>query len=202
MSNCRIVLFDIGNVLFCDPWETLFLTPGRGLVDRLGWSRDDAIAVARDLWEKFSVDEYEEGQYWAEVEGSLGVSIPKNIVDELNNEILYKNPDADHLLDSAKKAGHLLGVASNNTSFWFQKQWDRIGLGGYIDTSLVFVSHQMGIQKSSPGRGLLEAAAETVPAHSAMLIDARRENIRRANEIGFMTSWYSMSDLTPPPSFN
>ncbi|MFE2973842.1 hypothetical protein [Streptomyces sp. NPDC059258] len=49
-----VVFFDIGGVLFCDPWETLLLTRGRGIADRLEVPRAVAKSAGAELWNGYA----------------------------------------------------------------------------------------------------------------------------------------------------
>ncbi|AZM53132.1 hypothetical protein DMA15_11450 [Streptomyces sp. WAC 01529] len=197
-----MVLFDIGNVLFCDPWETLLLTPGKGLADMRGWDRQFVSTAARRLWEKFSVAEYEEDEYWQDLGSVIGEKITRDQVEEAETRLLHRNPSADLMLKTAQDAENRIGIISNNTSFWFAKQWNWLGLGDYIDPDLVFVSHTLGVSKSTPGTGLFECAARVVRPRDSVVVEDRQENVRRAAEVGFRTYRYSLSEATPLPTFS
>jgi FMN phosphatase YigB (HAD superfamily) len=202
MTKPSAILFDIGNVLFCDPWETLLLTPEKGLADLWGLDRSRVEKVARELWVEFSVRESEEAQYWNEIGSRLGLEVSLSDIESFEKELLLPNPDAETILKTAQRSKRPLGIASNNTSFWFAKQWKALSLGRYIDPALVFVSHSLGVEKSIHGHGLLEYAAEHLSVNSSILVDDRRENLTRAKSLGFKTVWYSFADSSPIPSFS
>ncbi|GGU99079.1 HAD family hydrolase [Streptomyces spectabilis] len=193
-----VVLFDLGNVLFRDPWETLLLTEGEGLADRLGLDRDEVDTVGRRLWRRFSVVEAEEGEYWEELGRELGRKVPPSLVEELEDRLLVANPAAAELLAAASDAGaRPVGIASNNTSFWYAKQAERLSLHQWLDPRLVFLSHELGVTKGARGRGLLEAAAERVHPPSTLLIEDRAGNLRRARGLGFRTAAYAFEGAAP-----
>ncbi|MER5885325.1 hypothetical protein ABT160_15965 [Streptomyces sp. NPDC001941] len=191
MSAADVILFDLGGVLFCDPWETLLLTPGRGLADRLGVPRADAAAAGTLLWPEYSVTRRQEADYWAELSKELGTALPAPLVEEVERELLRPSPWAPRLLATAAATGAVLGIASNNTSFWYAKQFARLGLGEWIDPGLVFVSQDLGVGKGDPGRGLLEIAAEALTGRRTALVEDREPNLRRAASLGLAALPYA-----------
>ncbi|MFJ2259381.1 HAD family hydrolase [Streptomyces sp. NPDC087844] len=187
-----VILFDLGNVLCSDPWESLLLTPGTGLGDRLGLDRSAVLEAGRRCWRTFSVREAEEPEYWHELSRQLSCDIPAQLVKELEEELLVANPAAGALLAAASADGDRpVGIASNNTSFWYAKQAERLGLDRWIDPGLVFLSCGLGISKSTPGRGLLEIAAEHVRPSSTLFVEDREANLARARALRFRTVKYA-----------
>lgn len=188
------MLFDIGNVLFCDPWEALLLSEGGGLADLHGLDRKRVREVGEALWRRYSVHEMSEDEYWDDVNRALGLDLSPDDVTDLERRVLRPNPVAEQLLTAAAGSGRRLGVASNNTAFWFAKQWEVLGLARYVHPMFVFVSHQHGVEKNALGRGLLDIAAEHVDPSRALLVDDRHENLERAARIGFRTLRYAMDE--------
>ncbi|MET9559458.1 hypothetical protein [Streptomyces tauricus] len=187
-----VILFDLGNVLFSDPWETLLLTPGTGLGDRLGLDRSAVLESGRRCWRMFSVSEAEEADYWHELSRQLGCDIPPQLVKEVEEELLVANPAAGALLAAASADGaRPVGIASNNTSFWYAKQADQLDLDRWIDPGLVFLSCGLGVSKSTAGRGLLEIAAEHVAPSATLFVEDRAANLARARALSFRTIMYA-----------
>lgn len=189
-----VILFDLGNVLFCDPWESLLLTPGAGLADR--WGLDPAAVgeAGRRLWPAFSARESEEPEYWHALSRELGRTITPELVEELEQELLVANPAAGELLAAASADGaRPVGIASNNTSFWYAKQARRLDLDRWVDPGLVFLSCRLGVSKNSPGRGLLEVAAEHTRPRSTLIVEDRAANLARARTLGFRTFAYTFA---------
>ncbi|MBQ0851364.1 hypothetical protein J8N05_24675 [Streptomyces sp. BH-SS-21] len=187
-----VILFDLGNVLFSDPWESLLLSPGAGLGDRLGLDRSAVLEAGRHCWSAFSVREADEAEYWSELSRQLGCDIPAQLVKELDEELLVVNPAAGTLLAAASADGaRPVGIASNNTSFWYAKQAERLRLDRWIDPGLVFLSSGLGVSKSTPGRGLLEIAAEHVRPSATLFVEDRGANLARARALGFRTVEYA-----------
>ncbi|MFJ9040198.1 HAD family hydrolase [Streptomyces sp. NPDC102406] len=184
MPDADVILFDLGGVLFCDPWETLLLTPGQGLADRLGVPRREAEAVGEQLWDSFSVAPAEESDYWEQCAAGLGVPLPAELIRQVERDLLAPSPWAQDLIESAAATGADLGIASNNTSFWYARQATALDLDKWIDPALVYVSHDLGVTKGTPGRGLLDIAAEALAGRRTGLVEDREANLRRAAALG------------------
>ncbi|MEV3858305.1 hypothetical protein AB0J38_28815 [Streptomyces sp. NPDC050095] len=191
MPDADVILFDLGGVLFCDPWETLLLTPGRGIADRLGIPRAAAEAAGGKLWRRYSVTPAREADYWAELAAELGTELPAGIVRDAGHELLRPSPWAQRLLGAAAATGAALGIASNNTSFWYARQFARLGLSEWIDPALVYVSQDLGVTKGTPGRGLLDIAAEDLTGRRVALVEDRESNLRRAAALGLRAVPYA-----------
>ncbi|MFB9590390.1 hypothetical protein [Streptomyces racemochromogenes] len=179
------VLFDLGNVLFCDPWETLLLTPGAGLADRMGLDHALVAAAARRLWDRYSLVEADEHAYWGELGRALDVVIDPARVAQAEAELLRPGPHARPMLASAAAGSRAVGIVSNNTSFWYAKQARVLGLDRYVDPSLVFLSCRLGVSKGTAGRGLLELAAERADPARSLVVEDRRTHVERAAAVGF-----------------
>lgn len=193
-DDSSVILFDLGNVLFCDPWESLLLTPGAGLADR--WELDPLFVreVGRRLWNRFSVRESEEAQYWQALSLELDRAITPELIAELEGELLVANPVAGELLAAASGGGvRSVGIASNNTTFWYAKQAERLGLARWVDPGLVFLSCRLGVTKGTPGRGLLDVVAEYTRPSATLLVEDRSANLDRARSLGFRTVPYAFT---------
>ncbi|WP_416973152.1 HAD family hydrolase [Streptomyces sp. 4F14] len=185
------VLFDLGDVLFCDPWETLLLTERTGLADRLGLDRTQVAEAGRKLWHRFSLSETSEQDYWKALSRRLGQPVSPFLIRELEERLLTANPAAEALLSAA--ATHRIGIVSNNTTFWYAKQAGRLRLDKWIDPALVFLSCREGVSKGTPGQGLFERAAQHLDPAATLVVEDRPRNLSRARAAGFRTLAYSFS---------
>jgi FMN phosphatase YigB (HAD superfamily) len=187
----RTVLFDIGGVLTVDPWQTLLLTPQRGIADRLGLDRDSVSAAGERLWPRYSSAPEDEQSYWHALQETLGHEIPTAVVREVEAETLRPNPAAKPAIDLLE-AGHVSwGIISDNTTFWYRKELDLLGLTGRVGDALEFVSFRYGRSKSSES-SLFEIAARRVEPEHTVVVDDRQPNLARADRLGFQTKQYSM----------
>ncbi|MDX3383054.1 hypothetical protein PV682_16495 [Streptomyces niveiscabiei] len=186
------VLFDLGDVLFCDPWETLLLTERTGLADRLGLDRAQVAETGRKLWHRFSLGETSEQDYWRALSRRLGQPVSPFLIRELEEELLTANPAAETMLTAAAP-GRRIGIVSNNTTFWYAKQSGRLRLDKWIDPALVFLSCREGVSKGTPGQGLFEHAAARVDPATTLVVEGRPRDAARAGSAGFRTLTYSFS---------
>jgi len=180
----ELILFDIGGVLFCDPWETLLLTPLHGIAATMDLSPAAVSRVGRALWHSYSLRPSEERQYWGDLGEALGVRIPEPLIRDVEDKLLLPNPSAPQLIAKAASTGASLGVASNNTSFWYAKQVEKLHIDQWAEPELVFLSHKLGATKSTPGRGLFEMVLERLAKARVILVEDRRKNRDRAASLG------------------
>lgn len=193
------LMLDVGGVLFGDPWETLLLTPGAGLADRLGVDRRTADRAGRALWPRFAYWARPAEEYWAELGGLLGVTVPAGLVAELETLLLRPNPDAAALLRLAAERYERIGLISDNTAFWYPWQAAELRLDDVLDPGLVFLSYLRGVGKSDRP-GLYAAASDRVRPRRTLVIDDRARNLERAGALGFRTAHYAMpAPVAPAP---
>jgi len=182
------VLFDLGDVLFCDPWETLLLTERTGLADRLGLDREQVAETGRRLWHRFSLRETDERDYWKALSRRLRLPVSPFLIRELEETLLGANPAAEAMLSAA--ASHRVGVVCDTTTFWYAKQSARLRLDRWIDPDLVFLSCREGVSK---GTGLFEHAARHLDPASTLVVENGPRDLSRAAATGFRTLAYSFS---------
>jgi FMN phosphatase YigB (HAD superfamily) len=176
------VLLDVGGVLYVDPWETLLLTPDVGLADRLGIPTGTAETVARSLWVEFAVRAAGESEYWARFGSAAGATVDLDLVAEVSDLLLRPTPEAQRWLAAAD--GLRIGVATDNTSFWFARQRDDLGLDAVLSPELTFTSFDVGRRKQDRP-GLLDVAAEVCTPSRTAFVDDREHNRARARALGF-----------------
>jgi FMN phosphatase YigB (HAD superfamily) len=190
-KEIRAVLFDLGGVLTPDPWQALVLTPGSGIADRLGISRGRAAIAAERLWNEYVVRaDANEGDYWREFGDLVGASIPRGLVSSVERELLRPNPEASDVLHSLVDAELRVGVVSDNTTFWYDKQARITGLDRVADPDLLFLSFRFGVTKEAVP-GLLEIAATSVAPNATLVVDDRTDHVDRARELRFHAVRYS-----------
>ena len=194
MPEVDTVLFDLGGVLTSDPWQSLILTPERGVADRLGIDRALASGVGSQLWTGFSRSPRQEAEYWSEFSCLVGRRVPAELVTEAEGETLETNSSWKRALAVVDERGLRCGFITDNTSFWYPKQLRLLGLSDRRTSPLDFASCEVGLSKSSPNRGLFEVAAESVEPGRALVIDDRKHNVDRAAACGFVTLHYSIHE--------
>lgn len=178
------ILFDLGGVLFPDPWETVVLTPGTGIADRLGLDRARAQAAGPALWPHFSRTIDTEAAWWTAFGEQVGRPIPPETVAAVSHDLIAPFPAGLRLVAEARTSGRRIGVITDNTAFWYPIQARAIAIADWADPGLCYASHERGVGKKD---GLFEIAAiETDPART-LVVDDRDHNIARAMSCGFRT---------------
>jgi len=188
-----VVFFDIGGVLFSDPWQTLLLTRGRGLADRLGLDRETVSRAGHRLWTRYATAESTEDQYWRDLARELGIDLEWTMIDQLMTELLYQNPRAHDILEHARRIMHI-GIISDNTTFWYKRQADDLKLQDFVEPDLVFLSCRLGVSKETADDGLFAVAATRVKAQTALVVDNDSAHAERAERLGFQAIRYAMGD--------
>ena len=82
--------------------------------------------------------------------------------------------------------GLTLAVCSNNTEFWFRRQYAKLDLSRYFRDETIVLSSRVGVSKMSPGFEMFKRVCNATKCQpqECVLIDDRRENIIMANEFG------------------
>jgi len=187
-ASPRIVLFDLGGVLVPDFWETLWLTPGAGLADRLGVSRYDARRIGRMLWPHFDRTDRDELDYWEAFGCALGHPLPMALVREAEAALIRPHPQAASALGAARAAGAAIGIVSNNTAFWCPKQLALLPAEAF-DPDLTFLSHRAAATKTKGHPDLYAIALERIAkrglaAGAVVMVDDRADNVIFARGLG------------------
>ncbi|HEV2376348.1 MAG TPA: hypothetical protein VGS19_29780 [Streptosporangiaceae bacterium] len=192
MAEIRTVLFDLGGVLTCDPWQAILLTPRLGVADRLGLDHASVEIVGEQLWAHYSLVPDEEQQYWSDFRRETGREVPAGLVREAELETLHANPAARQAVQLVGQGGARWGFISDNTAFWFRKQMNLLGLGGRR-AELDFLSFNEGASKAGTSPSLFEIAAARVTPGRTLVIDDQPLNVTRAHGLGFQAAVYSMA---------
>lgn len=194
MRGLDVVLFDLGGVLTSDPWQSILLTPGRGIADRCALNRTEVEAAADRLWPRYSLERHSEAEYWEDLGALLGVRIPPDAVREAKQDTVIRNEQVHPALAVLGSHGVAWGVISDNTAFWYDMQVAILGIRESLDPRLEFLSFEYGLSKNATTPTLFEAAAKGLGGSSALVIDDRPENLVSARSAGFEARSYSLPD--------
>jgi FMN phosphatase YigB (HAD superfamily) len=186
----KTVLFDIGNVLAPDYWESLWLTRGAGLADQLGIPLSKAKDIGRKLYPHYSTARRNEQDYWDEFAAEIGRNIPMNLVREVEAAVIHPNPFADPAIEKAAAVGMRIGLVSSNTSFWYPKQLALLCARDKIDSALFFISCDVGVEKRRGCPDLFGIAAQAVDVKTTLIFDDRPHNVTFAAALGFRAELY------------
>ena len=193
-AGSRWLLFDVGNVLADDYWQTLVFTPWKGLAHRYGISVRKAEAVGSELWARFATDpDGTDEEWWSALEAALSITVTPTERAALHG-LIRANAEAVAQLRDMRERGLEIGLITDNTAFWLPKQVEVAGLSRLVSPDLVFASFALGAVK--PARpGLYDIAAGVVDPARTLVIDDRVSNLSIASDLGFSVSRYSFSDV-------
>lgn len=184
-ASMRTVLLDLGGVMTPDPWETLMLTPHRGLAARVGVDPELMKSAGEEQWPLYATDpDGQEHDWWAGVEARTGTRLKKALVAQVEAELLRPAPGALELLQDP--AGDFaVGVTSNNTAFWYPKQVRLLRMT--VTPEWRWLSHEREHDKAG---GLFETAANELTdrgVHPATvtIVEDRTSNETLARSAGF-----------------
>ena len=118
----KSVLFDVGNVIASDYWESLWLSRHVGLADRLRIPIGKAKSAGLQLWRKYDVIQANEEDYWKDASRLLNMTIDTSLIKTAEILTVKANPYISPLLVELQKAKIDIGIISNNTTFWYAKQ--------------------------------------------------------------------------------
>lgn len=194
MQRVQVVLFDIGGVLTSDPWQSIVLTGGTGLADRLGIEHDLAERVGEALWPSYSLAVREEQSYWRDFAAQAGVEIPDEVVGQAEAETLVVNQGAAAAFALLRERGMQAGFITDNTAFWYPKQRKLIGCDDSFATKYEYLSFKARLSKQSTPVGLFGLAAQDLSGSATLVVDDRPKNIQAARQAGLATLTYSMFD--------
>ena len=183
------VFLDIGGVLVVDVWEALLLTPDTGLAAKLNIDSDLARKAGTELWPRYATKPATERAFWRDLSTLLDAEIKPSLIEEVASALVRPDPQAQLLLEMLAAQKLRVGLISNNTAFWFERQSAVVDFAGLVDPELRFLSHEQGMQK---GEGLYQLAANVVDPANALVIDDRTPNLSRAQSFGFHIAAYSM----------
>jgi FMN phosphatase YigB (HAD superfamily) len=194
----KSVLFDIGNVIVSDYWESVWLSKNFGLADRLRIPIEKAELVGLQLWEKHAVIKSDEKEYWQDASLILDVIFDTRLIEEVERLTITTNP---HILSACTKLrenGIRIGIISNNTSFWYCKQVLQSGIAAFLSEEFVFLSCDYGVEKCGAEWDLFSYAADKVTPQETLIIDDRIRNVERAKALGFKAINYTCARSATP----
>lgn len=194
----KAVIFDIGGVFIHDPWEWMLLDAKDNIADTFHLSREDVLRIGSVLWKKYDCItrsdvpiREQEKEWWSNFLAALS-GYPDNLTVEylINETDKYLEPiepqQIRELLDFLKNRGLVLGICSNNTDFWFAREWTKLGLKNYFPKQNIILSQQVGFNKSSPGSEMFKVLKENIGCEfqEMIFIDDRKHNLEFAAQCG------------------
>lgn len=192
-TEVTTVLFDMGGVLTSDPWQSLLLTPGDGLVDRVHLNRADVEQAAAKLWPKYSLGKHGETEYWTELGDTLSVHFDPDLIEQAESTTVQVNQHLAEVLTILRDRGVAWGTISDNTQFWYAKQLRWLHVGAEAPPAYQFLSFDLGAAKIGTIPDLFHLAAGAVNPTATLIVDDRDHNLHAASIAGFLTTKYELA---------
>ena len=188
------VVFDIGGVIFEDVWESIFLTPKSGIVDLLDLDKNYVTNHYIELWKKYSILnttnsswEAVEIEYWSDVLKALKLPWSIDQCIEYSENFLTPIIGVDKLINLLVDNSIQIGICSNQTAFWFERQL-AISRGlSRIDRNNMILSFEQGETKDNLHHNLFNKVANKMQStrDKIMYIEDRKKHYISAKKFGF-----------------
>jgi FMN phosphatase YigB (HAD superfamily) len=189
------LVFDVGGVLAYDVWENLLLDEKEGVSSLIEVDAQSLRAAGKKLWNKFAytqTPDYQSAEivYWEELFDLVNRPDLKKEIDyfiALTSKFIQPVDNMTQLLKHLNDCGLTLAICSNNTEFWFKRQWDVLGLKNYFSSSRVVLSCRIGASKNSCQHKMFETVENVVGTSrgSTLFVDDRVIPVKRALEYGY-----------------
>ena len=189
-----IVVFDIGGVIFDDIWENLFLDPENGLRTKFNLDFKRVNSVCRNEWDSFAIKnsinnrwvdvEYE---YWTNITHRLAIDWPVENCIEYSKKFINKKPGVSEIIELLTESGINIGICSNQTAFWFNRQLNVSSALSLIDRKNMALSFERGVPKGENNNQLFRHLLSSFKcsASDIIYIEDRIKYQNIAKEFGF-----------------
>jgi HAD superfamily hydrolase (TIGR01509 family) len=188
---------DLGGCLFPDYLDAACQI----LVSKHGVSPDLAENAKQRLWNRHAyqrraneatdiavTDADTEAQAWTDFAAHAGIDASAEEIISTTAECARPlDPGYEGLMERLQNHGIILGVISNNTRFFWNRQRAALSLERFVPLHRVVLSCDHGVSKTSPGLDLFKTAVEAsgVKASECIFVDDRAHNIECALRAGF-----------------
>lgn len=188
------VVFDIGGVIFEDVWERIFFQQTVGLSDLFDLNLEQANKVCIDSWGRFSVTSLDaeswetlEVNYWSEILSNL--QIPWSIQEciEYSQKFITPIPGIGELIALIDESHIQIGVCSNHTAFWFERQMAVSRGLRLINRSNMVLSFEQGCTKDQKNYYLFHKVVDFLNCRpeEVIYIEDRLKHQQSAEKFGF-----------------
>ena len=197
------VVFDIGGVIYEDIWETVFLKPGTGISEIFNIDSKFVTEVCIDLWKKYAVLSTNcyswkklEREYWAEAIDRLGLSWSINKCIKNSTQFIEPIIGMNEIINLLADKNVCLGVCSNQTAFWFERQLSISQGLKKIDRRNMILSFEHGITKEANKNKLFELLVSRIQVSpdEILYIEDRPEHHLAAIEYGFQSLLFNKQE--------
>lgn len=196
----KSVIFDHNGVFVEDVWEHLYLDENESLMKRLELPKDELKSFGDSLTKEFSLIRATnqvtwqdlEQQYWgrfiSHFQGRIDESITTSDLIDYSQGFIRATKHAGMipLLQELRNEGIHLGLCTNNTEFWFQRQMQALDLTPFFSPESIVLSCHTGEFKSNPSGKMFGLALQAVESTGAetVYVDDRTSNLSKAEKAG------------------
>ncbi len=188
------VVFDIGGVVFEDIWEGIFFQKSTGILDLFDLNAQQLNRVCRNCWDRFAVmslgsDPWEmlEVKYWKDI--LRDIQIPWSVEEciEYSQRFIIPIPGVDDLINLLVKNRTQLGICSNQTAFWFERQLAVSKTLRFIDRKNMALSFEQGATKGQKNNLLFKVVLDSFNCQPAEIIyiEDRIKHQQDSSDFGF-----------------
>lgn len=188
------VVFDIGGVVFEDIWESIFFQKSTGILDLFDLNAQRLNKVCRNYWDRYSVmspdnNSWEtlEVNYWQDI--LRDIQIPWSIDEciEYSRKFIIKIPGVDDLINLLIENEIQLGICSNQTAFWFERQLVLSKSLKFIDRKNMALSFERGATKGQKDNLLFKVVLNSLNCEPDRIIyiEDRIKHQESARDFGF-----------------
>jgi len=190
----KAVIFDIGGVLSYDVWENVLLDPCTWIAVEYNLDRERVFKLAHDLLPLYLFRSSQsdgdwidhEKEYWEHFIAEFKLKLTTDYFIEKSERYYRAINGMGELIQSLKTRGIGLGICSNNTEFWFRRQFSKLDLFSHFAAESVILSCRIGVAKTSPGFEMFRAATNSLNLDKSecIFIDDRVDNVEYSLRFG------------------
>lgn len=180
-ANYKLVIFDLGNVIFRIDWEPMFQV----------WSHASGIRIEdlrnkfsfNDTYEKFERGQISEREFWEKTTNSSGMQISFEEFDQGWNSI-YGDIFSETCSAISKLQGKISMVAFTNTNSLHVPTWTRLYQEVLSSFNKIYISSDMGCRKPEPDGFYWIMKDYDVSASEVIFFDDFEPNVKAAKALG------------------
>lgn len=194
-NGITVLATDAGGVFTYDLYENFVADSAKGIRSIYpGLTEPFCAEACKALWGEYSVRSGEatvlEREYWNRfiVKAGLPSSATPDRFMAMTENFVRPIDGAMEILEELRSRRVMLAIVSNNTEFFFARQWESLGLSRFFEATNVVLSCRVGAPKSSPRYEMFTAlvSAVGVPPAAIAFVDDRSTNCERAREFGIL----------------
>jgi FMN phosphatase YigB (HAD superfamily) len=192
----KAVFFDIGGIIIQDPWEWMMVDSENNISEMFGLDPEEVASIGKEVWggyDKVNPPDYHsfELQYWndflSKISNKPDSLTPEYVIARANEYLTPINEGVIlKLLQELREKGVVLGICSNNTEFWFQRQKMVFDFDRLFDEKQIILSQRVGLTKSGDPEEMFSLVRDSaqVDFEEIAFVDDRKNNIESATTQG------------------